>query len=277
MADSPLTPAGSASPGSSQQLRPRGVPPLALNRLPKPDEPPEQRATAHPPSISSNISSSSSGGGSNVIGNSARCMPSTDDVRVRAATPPARRSSASALPPRPESARATFAGSSTPRPSPRLKFGDWEDRLRVFQREVQSEFCKMEAFHDVQQSVMAQKEEMLARREAEQRVVEEHKMQLQGLGLDKLSISELEQLETVQVAAVRRTRKRKDVLVQQELARLQERVQGVEDERKCKICLENTAGIVLAQCGHRCCEQCCQRLRGKCHICRAAFTSTVSL
>ena len=200
---------------------------------------------------------------------------------IRAATPPTRSSGCDrgcgsddgALPPRPASARATFAGSSSPRPSPRLKFSEWEDRLRLFQREVQTEFCKMEAFNDAQQSAMAQKEEMLVRRAAEQKVVEEHKMQLQGLALDKLSIRELEQLETVQVAAVRRTRKRKDVLVQQELARLEERVQNTEDERKCKVCATAPADHVLVPCGHRTCLSCFEQRRRlangtpTCHCC----------
>ena len=166
---------------------------------------------------------------------------------------------------------------SSPRPSPRLQFAGWEDRLRLFQREVQTEFCQFEAFADAQAQKLTLAESTLARREAEQRVVEEHKMQLQGLALEKLSIRELEQLETVQVAAVRRTRKRKDALVQKELARLEERVEKMEGERKCKLCHANAADHVLVPCGHRCCMPCFEqrqvaaRAAGTgsacCHIC----------
>ena len=177
----------------------------------------------------------------------------------------------SSLPPRPASQPAT------PRPSPRVKFASWEDRLQLFQREVQTEFCKFEVFADAQQSALALQNAKLTRREAEQKVIEEHKLQLQGLNLEKLSIRELEQLETVQVAAVRRTRKRKDALVTKEFARLEERVTTTEDEQKCKICLENPAQEVMIGCGHRCCQRCCSRLGGKCHICRQPFSATVHL
>ena len=93
----------------------------------------------------------------------------------------------------------------------------------------------------------------------------------------KLSIKELEQLEAVQVMATRRTRKQKDVMVQAELARLERRVAKLEEERKCKICLERPADHVFIPCGHRCCAACLPKVRqaAKCHICRQAVNNAV--
>ena len=175
------------------------------------------------------------------------------------------------------SSSSSLPAVATPRPSPRLRFSEWEDRLRIFQREVQREFCAMEAYCNDQENSLAHATSKLQRKEREQRVVEEHKAQLQGHGLEKLSIKELEQLEAVQVMATRRTRKQKDIMVQAELARLERRIAKLEEERKCKICLERQADHVFMPCGHRCCAACLPKVSeaGKCHICRQAVSNTV--
>ena len=158
-----------------------------------------------------------------------------------------------------------------------MRFSEWEDRLRIFQREVQREFCAMEAYCNDQENSLVHATSKLQRKEREQRVVEEHKAQLQGHGLDKLSIKELEQLEAVQVMATRRTRKQKDVMVQAELARMERRIAKLEEERKCKICLERPADHVFIPCGHRCCAACLPKARqaAKCHICRQGVNNAV--
>ena len=158
-----------------------------------------------------------------------------------------------------------------------MRFSEWEDRLRIFQREVQREFCAMEAYCNDQENSLVHATSKLQRKEREQRVVEEHKAQLQGHGLDKLSIKELEQLEAVQVMATRRTRKQKDVMVQAELARMERRIAKLEEERKCKICLERPADHIFIPCGHRCCAACLPKVRqaAKCHICRQGVNNAV--
>ena len=89
----------------------------------------------------------------------------------------------------------------------------------------------------------------------------------------------------LQLNAARRTRKRKDALVQREIGRLEQRVAKLEAEQKCKICLEHEATLVYVPCGHRSCAQCYQHRREqagnthdlKCHICRQVVRSTIRM
>ncbi|XP_076818322.1 E3 ubiquitin-protein ligase XIAP-like isoform X2 [Clavelina lepadiformis] len=56
---------------------------------------------------------------------------------------------------------------------------------------------------------------------------------------------------------------------------LVQRVRELQDERKCKICLDNIADVVFVPCGHLCsCVDCAQALR-KCPICRSKIEKSI--
>ncbi|XP_076818315.1 E3 ubiquitin-protein ligase XIAP-like isoform X3 [Clavelina lepadiformis] len=56
---------------------------------------------------------------------------------------------------------------------------------------------------------------------------------------------------------------------------LEQRVRELQDERKCKICLDNIADVVFVPCGHLCsCVDCAQALR-KCPICRCKIEKSI--
>ncbi|WP_366139432.1 RING-HC finger protein [uncultured Endozoicomonas sp.] len=56
---------------------------------------------------------------------------------------------------------------------------------------------------------------------------------------------------------------------------MQSRIRELEDERKCKICLDKPADIVFTPCGHLCaCESCTGALR-KCPICRMKIEKAI--
>ena len=56
---------------------------------------------------------------------------------------------------------------------------------------------------------------------------------------------------------------------------MQERIRQLQEERKCKICLDKLADIVFVPCGHLCsCTSCAPALR-KCPICRVKIEKAI--
>nr|CAB3225578.1 ZF(RING)-14 zinc finger protein [Phallusia mammillata] len=63
--------------------------------------------------------------------------------------------------------------------------------------------------------------------------------------------------------------------IEEQTPSMQARIQELQEERKCKICLDNMADVVFVPCGHLCsCVRCAEALR-KCPMCRKKIEKAI--
>jgi hypothetical protein len=136
----------------------------------------------------------------------------------------------------------------------------WEEKLRRMEREIKAELGGMEQSNEDACRAARLAEETLRTEQACKKDAEQQKMHLLGKQISHLTIQELEKLEVIQFQSQQRTRHRRDDLLHEDREALEKRVQKLEHDAKCKVCLERAADYVLVPCGHRICGGCCAKM-----------------